>query len=654
MTSLPGSIFLPTPVLVAWDLAVGLALLGLGWLVLRLAGVRERSVAAAGIVGTAAFLVFSSVANRLHLLGARTMYATVTVGLLCLVLSLPSLRAHLRQAADTAPYPRGRWLPLPLACGLLGSLLFANLLSPIWNTDDLEGYIPIAVKAAQAGALQPDPYSERRLTTGLGGGATLDALMLAPGDLRALHFIDGVFGLFLFAAATWTVARRWGLAPFGAGLLLCLLPFLPMLQINLTIVYLSAASFLVLALLLSEDSSVAQEVLVSLVAAGVCCTKSTNVPFAVLLLGSMLGLRRLLDRTAPLLRPVVLITLLTVLFLTLFSLAQRAAEGTYLYPLLGRGFHESAYGHLPSPAQLGSPAFVLTVATPLTLLLLGGCLYAWSSTSVWRATQRSAALGFLLATVLAVPIIAYSTGGETMDRYTAPFVVPATLVFFAVLVLRLQAPEPVPARTRLTGLALGSLFLLYFVGFIGWNEHWYQPVLLPLTAYGAHPPELRVYQKLLGPDTLRSSSARLAAAQAAVPPGAVAIEFLPQPGELNFRRNTIYLCDWPGMAGPAPVPLGEGPEALRAYLQRQGIQFVLFEYGRYSDPVSNLPAFLAKPRDLPSFRYLALHPNKAHSRYTWARMQAAVASDVWANLFQLSHTLPHLYDDGDIAVFSLN
>ena len=645
-----------TAVVLLWELAVGLALLGCGWTVLRLLRLPERSVAAAGITGVAAFLFLGGLANGAHLLGATPMYVFVACGLACLLAMLPHLLS--RRPFTSTPMPSRPslpgWLPLALGCALLGALLVGNLTSRVWNTDDLDGYLPIAIKTAQTGSLQPDPFSERRLTTGLGGGSILDALMLAPRDLRTLHFIDGVFGLFLFAAATWAVSRRWGLSPVGAGVLLCLVPLLPMLQINLTIVYLSAGGFLVLALLLSETQTLGSELLVALIAAGVCCTKSTNIPYTVLLLSCMLLVRRAFDRTAPLARPLAVITICAVLFLAPLSLAQHRTEGTFLYPLLGRGFHESAYGVLPSPAQLGTRAFVITTAAPVSCLLFLATLFTWRATRAVSPSRRGVALGFLLATALTPPIIAFSTGGEAFDRYTAPFVVPATLLFFVVLGLSVRRASAASPAVRLAGMALAFSFLVYLAGFIGWDEDWYHPTVVALTNRTSHRPPLRDYERLVPSSQWQSWSAQMAQAEAALPPGASVLEVLRSPAQLNFRRNNIYIMDHPGMAGPAAVPLDGGPGALGAYLQRQGVPFVLFDYASYPDPASGWPDFKAKPSNLPGLSFFLRHPNKAHSLQTWGRMENAVSSETYLNLFKLSRTKPHLYDDGAVVVFRLN
>jgi hypothetical protein len=69
-----------------------------------------------------------------------------------------------------------------------------------------------------------------------------------------------------------------------------------------------------------------------------------------------------------------------------------------------------------------------------------------------------------------------------------------------------------------------------------------------------------------------------AIAQTQIPSSATILTLADRPFLLNYRRNTIYSADWPGMASPPPgIPFFQGSEALAKYLRSQSIDYVMCE-----------------------------------------------------------------------------
>jgi hypothetical protein len=76
-------------------------------------------------------------------------------------------------------------------------------------------------------------------------------------------------------------------------------------------------------------------------------------------------------------------------------------------------------------------------------------------------------------------------------------------------------------------------------------------------------------------------AARVRAAQAAVPAGAKVLVYMAEPAFLDFRRNVIYVADWPGESSlPPGMPVYSGGRAVAAYLRGLGIRYVVYGYGR--------------------------------------------------------------------------
>jgi hypothetical protein len=70
------------------------------------------------------------------------------------------------------------------------------------------------------------------------------------------------------------------------------------------------------------------------------------------------------------------------------------------------------------------------------------------------------------------------------------------------------------------------------------------------------------------------------AMQAAVPAGAVILERTDSPYLFDFRRNTIFVDDHPGLVYPPPgLPEKPTPAALRDFLLAHGVRYVAYSYG---------------------------------------------------------------------------
>ena len=68
------------------------------------------------------------------------------------------------------------------------------------HVDDYQGYIVFPVKMIQTGALGPDPFSERRIMSSLGGQYFLDTFTLSSLDTKYLHIIDNCVSYLFFLA----------------------------------------------------------------------------------------------------------------------------------------------------------------------------------------------------------------------------------------------------------------------------------------------------------------------------------------------------------------------------------------------------------------------------------------------------------------------
>jgi hypothetical protein len=136
---------------------------------------------------------------------------------------------------------------------------------------------------------------------------------------------------------------------------------------------------------------------------------------------------------------------------------------------------------------------------------------------------------------------------------------------------------------------------------------------------------------------LPAASPELQAMQAAVPPGALLLVRLHRPYLLDYRRNPIWVLDFPGAASPPPgLPFREGGESLARYLGAQGVRYVAFTYrtGVFYSPDKHTPSNMGFP-------------------VPWLRPYNEFAFAVTADLTELGQTRQRLFDDGSVFVIDL-
>jgi hypothetical protein len=546
-----------------WELGVAVGAFGWGAAALRLLGVRRRPLALAGSFGVAVLIALGGWMNLVHLLSPAALYGLVGLGVLLAAYSGFRSGGRELEANSTEPWDLPSVVVVGAAVLILGTLLLGTLRPLVWSLDDARAYIAFAEKALQNHSLQSDPFSERRVSTGLGGQIFLDSLMLVGGDLRGLKFIDETLGQFLYAAGLWTVGRMWKVPRWAVGLGLIGIPIATLMQVNLTIVYLTSAACVAILIAFSDPSDSRGDGPGNLIAVGILAgaaltTKSTNLVFVLPFCLAAIVLCKVLEPETKILGRIAIV-FLTAGFVALpWSIAQRLNEGTYLYPLLGKGFHASAYHLLLSPSGAGSRAAALVVAGPIFMIMVGCLVAAWMLTRSWTAEMRAALLGLAFAAALAAVAISLSTSGEGLDRYSAPFTMPPLLLLF-MLMFQPGRREGVRAA-RYVGAVVLAAAIFFVVYFLDHRLRWGRlEACLVYEAVGRVPPVLP-YLMRADEGALKWQASRQLASQGAIPSGAVVLEDSDSSFGFDFRRNNIYICDWCGMAGcRRECPLTAGP-----------------------------------------------------------------------------------------------
>jgi hypothetical protein len=538
---------------------------------------------------------------------------------------------------------------------LIGFSVAIGLHSGIVNYfDDAQAYFAYPLEALQKGSLQPQPFSERRINTSLGANYLLDAVMAVDGDVRSIGFIDQTLGYILYAAAIWTVGRKLGFSFGTNGLLLGLLVILPLVQVNATPVYLQAAVALSLLLVMHESAECERAdwrsgVLWGVLASVVCLTKSSGIVFVLPLIAIFAVVHSIRVRNlAQIQNAMIAGTTLLVLALP-WMIQQHRNEGTYLSPLLGRGFHASAWGILPLPRQTATPLTIAMVVLPDVGALLAAAFLAWKLRSPSRSFDVSL-ITFILAALVATPLIAFSTAGDGVDRFTFPFHIPA-LIMLGALVLATQVSDLERRPWRRAAQIFLVIWTLALVAILGRHYRSYSTALHRLDeAVGIRISQSVLFELVLDDKTLIAEERRAHAAQNTVPAGEPMLEATLFAYPYDCRRNKVFVADYPGMAGWAPgIPIGQGPEPVRDYLVKHNLHYFLCDR-RLTYNNEDIAEFLRSP-----ILDLSLHDiiSQRHEIFPWSRMEWMVSRDVRHNLFLIADSGARLYDDGIVVVVRL-
>ena len=235
--------------------------------------------------------------------------------------------------------------------------------------DDFQAYFVFPEKMLQTGSMGPDPFSGRRLESSLGGKSFLDTFVLSVLSVQNLHVLDSGLGPLIILGLLWGTMQEHGISLAGSVGMLPVFLLIPAPTGNVTSLYTGLALFLSLYRTLnwkelSSSSFISRLLVTAMLAAAICSLKSNFIPACAFVcscsfLCYLIGKSN--RRTAAV--EVVSTGLLVLAFMLPWMISMYQSSGTLLYPLLGRGYHQSVYGTSLSPYS------ELTVPRTATLIL---------------------------------------------------------------------------------------------------------------------------------------------------------------------------------------------------------------------------------------------------------------------------------------------
>jgi hypothetical protein len=499
--------------------------------------------------------------------------------------------------------------------------------------DDYTAYFVYPQKMLQMGAFGLDPFSERRLSS-LGGQSFLHTFILSMLGNENFHIIDPGIAFVISVGLLLGYFKDKNVRTEVPVFLVFIFLWIHYPKLNTTSTVTGTAMFISLFRTLDWEEMksspwIPNACIVALVTAGVCSLKTTLIPACVILVIAsyffyILGAK---DARRTAVSECLLAGILTLLLLLPWMIAMYQSSATLLYPLLGKGYHASAYGSYTYKNFTLLQALKVSIVSVInvyefSLVLLGFAILRWRN---WTISGREAPLSFLISALTIMPLIGFYTGGNDSYRYGFPVISAAIIVLMAGAFAQTEVREKRKFSNTnyilivmvVAGIMIGNNTTNTKNRYSGFADH----IKAGINGVSIiSQPQIAQYIKM----------------QESIPEGETLLTRLKKPFLLNFKRNTIFIADWPGGASPPPgMPLFKGSEPLADYLTSQSIKYVAYSYGTEAGYPKN--PFVKPEKNMPY----------------WVENQRKNTLNFEASLKELGKTRKRVYDDGDIFILDL-
>jgi hypothetical protein len=505
--------------------------------------------------------------------------------------------------------------------------------------DDYQAYFVFPQKMLQIGSLGPDPFSDRRLVSALGGQSFLHALNLSALDERSLYLIDPGCGLLITIGLIIGYCQRKNISKTSTLAIVLGFLLLNPLRLNTTGVLIPICLLFGLFNLLEWEGLKAENIpnnaaIVALLAAAPCTLKSTLIPTSIILLTSSYFFCVIGSKNKhKAIYEFCFAAILLCLFILPWSISLYQSSGTLLYPILGKGLHGSVYGgsvKLANSEILPKVAMKLKRYVILTIIYIPAILGMrfWIIGFRKKPIVREAALSIFISGVVGTLLIAFSTGSADNYRYSYPQLIVMLAVFILIIVENIEHNKINLKFKKVVSLGLVVLYVLVAIKTHGYNNFVSYQETMNNIALGINNVPLITLEE-------REKYAKMLDS---VPQGARVLTRLDKPFLMNFKKHTIWIADYPGGASlPPGMPSFKGEEALADYLVSHSIRYVAYSYAKEA----NFPRSYIEPRLIPN-------DNK------WWENQALNTFEFQDSLQKLGESRKRIYDDGENFVIDLS
>ena len=507
--------------------------------------------------------------------------------------------------------------------------------------DDYHAYLFFPKKALDLGLLNLEPFSERRLISGLAGNSILLAIGLANVKWYFLHLIDWGLGILVvsYLILTFKMNADRISSVFLKFSLVVGICFFSNPAVNISSNMLPMAlifSIWVWIFFISESQSKISSVsfldgaYIGIMMGALLSLKSTLIPyiaisFAMICVYSFVF--GLIQRNQ-FLKFILGVFVAMMTGVVAWSLDLFRSSGTFLYPLLGKGLHATQYGyfdvattHFFKKGSYFDDLQVLISPLGKSIFLLSFFLLLMYLIEIQLDKKKARLLTLaslpLFASVMNCLIVGYALGGYGAYRYIY-FVSLISLV--VSILIAFQCPN-----SRL--IRAGAYLVCVFFLIRGAQDQFLRFAM----------PDQKVQNRvdMLNPlsDDIESNYAELS-------------KFIPHDGGVLLRvsypfllaaRSNVFIADYPGSASPPPgMPIGKGPNALRNYLLSCGIWYVAWDYQKEANFAQN-----------------TYHDRLQPNTHPWISSEARLTFDFQENLELLRVSSKIIFDKNGIAIIDL-
>ncbi|HTW96838.1 MAG TPA: hypothetical protein VMD74_04250 [Candidatus Methylomirabilis sp.] len=615
-----------------WPALIVLALIGWGRIFLNLVAKNyEKDLAAAAVSGLSLLLFGGGILNLLKLVGRPALLFFLIGGLIIfLVFYAKLIKEKIAQLIHEQKIFKDK-LTLVLLVAVI-FLFFLRYVATFYGSnfnsaDDYQAYFVFPEKMVQTGSLGSDPFSERKLVSSLGAPYFLDTFILAFFDPSALNSLDLNVGLILLALIVGGILAPLNLSRRMKIFLFLCATMVAVPTVNLTVVLLPAALFLFFfsRFFGSGDQADAARgsgrlIVIALAVAAILQMKNSLALMIISAFCLYYAAEFSRGEKKKVLAEFFGACALILILLSPWMIALHRSSGTFFYPLLGRGLSGVVYGNYSSAnAQLTRSdllSFCYEILKPFFLV------FYFSLICFYREIRKRRRL-FCLFILVGINILinAYATSVYGLYRYIFAYLFAFDI--FVLWEMLKQPPGKNPVFPRLDYRFCAIIILAIILGNNFPNlPRWETVKYIILENKLVAQSEKLSYQKM----------------QDALPAGATVITRLDKPFLLDFKRNTIFIADYPGGASlPPGLPFQKGPEELADYLLGHSLKYVAYSYG-----------------DQAGFSREQMANRLEPMANIWIRTEAEHALDFQDNLSALSKTRKIIYDDGKNFILDLS
>ncbi len=505
--------------------------------------------------------------------------------------------------------------------------LLINLAVFQFNTaDDYQGYLVFSTRLLAEGYQGLDPFSTRLVEQGFGGGNSINALFLSFQPPKYLHLAEGGVGVIMLTLILlnqfWAHKNKAGQLILKLLLVYALVIFSPIVNISPLI---SGCAMmlgtLIFVSIIPQSKSYGLAITLGFFLASFLSLKGTFLAPAFVV-GASLYLSRLVLIRKSWVISEALLTLISFLFFLLpWLISNYLYHNTAFYPLLGKGFSTSG-----SFGIVGATQFFNSISEYLPLYGLLIISYILLVSQQLEKTFKVLATTLAVIVIFVTMILAFTPGG--FFRYTY-ILLSCPIAFFFYKLLSLESYSYRP-NIRIHGFQLNKYIVFTLL---------FSTVLLMAHQVKRNTRIFLGYGISSSNDVFpsKNGASNYLELQNSLPVNAQLLTVTSHPYLHDFKRNKIFVMDYPGNAGPYPgVPFQESHEQLAKYLSSNDIRYVAHSYAEAINLKKNVDLKFAE-----------------RSEDVWMKNLVLRNYLVNEQLLLFRDTFETIFDDGQIRVFDL-